>query len=58
MPSGQIKFMPKNDEGTYPELGRIDDVSVGKKAVLTANVTLNGDFSGLMVRRLLTERIM
>ena len=41
------KIYASNDEGTYPELGRIDDVSVGKKAVLTANVTLNGDFSGL-----------
>ena len=52
------KIYASNDEGTYPELGRIDDVSVGKKAVLTANVTLNGDFSGLDGARLLTERIM
>ena len=41
------KVYASNDTGAYPELGRIDDVSVGKKAVLTANVTLNGDFSGL-----------
>ena len=41
------KVYASNDSGTYPELGRIDDLSVGKKAVLTANVTLDGDFSGL-----------
>ena len=41
------KVYASNDTGTYPELGRIEDVSVGKKAVLTADVALSGDLSGL-----------
>ncbi len=41
------KVYASNDTGSYPELGRIEDVTVGKKAVLTAKVTLDGDYSGL-----------